>query len=128
MAQRGEGRTPRASKVAAILRLGFGVASFSGSASSEGAGWYADSGVVVAAAAAAAAAAPETVEDKWASWMSSILIFGVSFLMDVVLCSLFGGVVSFMVTIVSRFVDDSFLGVSVEAMSRSASSFLERDV
>lgn len=91
---------PRASRVAATLRRALGVVS------SEGAGWYASWAVV---AAAAAAAAPETVEVRWASWMSSIVMFGVSSLLEVVLWSWFaGGDVSCMAMAVSRFADDSF--------------------
>jgi hypothetical protein len=40
---------------------------------------------VVVVAAAAAAAAPETVEVRWASWISSMVMFGVSSLLDAVL-------------------------------------------
>lgn len=99
---------PKASRVAATLRRALGVGSSERLVlSSEGAGWYAS--WVVVAAAAAAAAAPETVQVRWASWMSSIVMFGVSSLLEAVLCSWsVGGDVWCMVMVMSRFADDSF--------------------
>lgn len=115
--------SPRASMVAAILKRPLGVCPSSASAS-EGACWYADSGVVVAAAAAAA---PETVEVRWASWMSFIVMFGVSFLLEAVLLNWSAGaVVSISVLVVSRFADDSFRGDSAEAMFDVNALFFER--